>query len=155
MKIRKRLPQFVQGLLPAADARDIADHLHACTQCHEQMADIQKVWAALSELPTPEVSSNMFSRVLEQIDAYEQKSAGVRWEWLSLFRPTFAAAAVTIMLIGFVSGAFISSLYTADSARDQAADDPAYSEILPDAPQASFFDIYLQTYGENNRENSL
>jgi len=119
------------------------------------MAETQKVWAALGELQAPDSAATLFPRVLERIDAREQKRAGAGWAWLAVFKPSFASAAVAIMLIGFVSGAFISSLYTTDNAQEQAADDSAYSEILSDAPQASFFDVYLQTSGQNSMENSL
>ena len=153
--IRKRLPQFVQGLLPAAEARGMADHVQACAACRQETAEIKKVWAALGKLPAPEAAVTMFPQVLERIDACEHKRAGARWAWISLFRPTFAGAAAAIMLICFVSGALISSLYSTDNPQEQAAYDSAYSEILSDAPCASFFDLYLQTSGQNSEENSL
>ena len=153
--IRKRLPQFVQGLLPAAEARGMADHIQACAACRQETAEIKKVWTALGKLPAPETAVTRFPQVLERIDACEHKRAGLRWAWISLFRPSFASAAAAIMLIGFLSGALISALYSTDYALDPAADDSAYSMILSDAPRASFFDIYLQSSGQSNKENTL
>jgi len=151
--ITKRLPRYVQGLLPAADARSIADHMLTCSHCHAEMAQIKKVWAALGELPAPDGAATLFPRVLDRIESCKQKR--VRRAWMSLLRPSFAGAAAAIMLICFVSGALMSSVYATGNPQEQAADDLAYSELLADGPQASFFDLYLQTSGQNNEENSL
>ncbi|MCX5901862.1 MAG: hypothetical protein NTX06_14215 [Proteobacteria bacterium] len=153
--IHKKLLQYVQGLLPAEDARRIDDHVRACIACREELADLQKTWSALDGLPASDAAASMAPEVLRRIDGYEQKRTDARWAWLALFRPSFAGAAAAIMLIGFVSGALISALYSADGAQEQAADNSAYSEILSDAPLASFFDVYLQTTGQNSEENSL
>jgi anti-sigma factor RsiW len=153
--IHKKLLQYVQGLLSAADARRIDDHVRACIACREELADLRKIWNALDGLPASDAAASMAPEVLRRIDDYEQKRTDARWAWLSLFRPSFAGAVAAIMLIGFVSGAFISAVYSADSAQEQAADDSAYSEILSDAPPASFFDLYLQTASQNGEENSL
>jgi hypothetical protein len=105
----------------------------------------------------PEVDApSVFPQVLARIEAYEQKRSGWLRAWLELFRPSFAGAAAAVMLLGFLSGALLSSIYYPDSAQEQTESGTlAYSEMLSDTPAESFIDMYLQNAGQNGKENSL
>jgi anti-sigma factor RsiW len=153
--IHKKLPQYVQGLLSAADARRIDDHLLACAACRDELASLRKIWNALDSLPAPAAAPSMAPEVLLRIDDYERKRSGPFRSWLAALKPSFAGAAAAIMLAGFVSGAFLSSAYYPENGQAQADTDSAYAEILSDAPPASFFDMYLQSAGQNSQENAL
>jgi len=153
--INKKLPQYLQGLLSAADASHIEDHIRSCTVCRDELADLQKTWNALSSLPAPAAAASMAPEVLQRISNYETNRFGAVRSWLAGYKPSFAGAAAAIMLAGFVSGALISSVYYPDNGQEQTDTDSAYAEILSDAPPASFFDMYLQSTGHNSKENAL
>jgi len=150
-----KLPQYVQGLLSAPDASHIDDHVRACTACREELAHLRKIWAALDGLPAPDAAASMAPEVLQRIDDYERKRCGTLRAWLAACKPSFAGAAAAIMLAGFVTGALLSSAYYPDNGQAQADADSAYAEILSDAPPASFFDMYLQSAGQNSQEKAL
>jgi anti-sigma factor RsiW len=153
--IHKKLTQYMQGLLPVADIRRIDDHVRVCIACRDELADLQKVWNALDRLPAPAEAASMAPEVLQRIDDYEQKRSGSLSSWLAALKPSFAGATAVIMLIGFLSGALISSVYYPVNGQTQTETDSVYNEILSDAPPASFFDLYLQSAGQNSQEKDL
>lgn len=153
--IHRRMPQYVQGLLSAADACETADHVQACAACREELAGLKKTWSALGELPAPHAAASMAPEVLQRISDYENKRAGTLRAWLAPFKPSFAGATAAIMLAGFFAGALISSVYYPDNGQAQTGTDSAYAGILSDAPPASFVELYQQTAGQNSQENAL
>jgi anti-sigma factor RsiW len=153
--ISKRMPQYVQGLLSAEDARGIDDHVRACDSCRKELAGLQETWEALDGLPAPDDAPSMAPEVMRRIDDYERRRAGTLRAWLAPFRFSFAGAAAISMLFCFVSGAFISAAYYPDNGQPQTAEDSAYGGILSDSPQSSFIDLYLPTADKNSEENSL
>jgi len=150
-----KLPQYVQGLLSAADALLIDDHILACAACRDELASLRNIWNALDGLPAPAAAASMAPEVLLRIADYERERSGSFSSWLAARKPSFAGAAAAIMLAGFVSGALLSSAYYPDNGQAQNDTDSAYAEILSDVPPASFFDMYLQSAGQNSQENAL
>jgi anti-sigma factor RsiW len=153
--IGKRMLQYVQGMLSAEAARDIDGHVRVCAACREKLAGLQETWKALDGLPAPDAAASMAPEVLRRIDDYERKRSATHWVWLAPFKPSFAGATAAIMIAGFCAGALISSVYYPDNGQAQIDADSVYTDVLSDAPQASFIDFYLQTAGQNSEENSL
>ena len=154
-KVAKKLPQYVQGGLSEKDSRSMAEHLSDCPYCQTNASDIKRIWDSLEILPEAD-SSSVFPQVLARIESYEQKRAGSLRAWLEPFLPSFAGVAAAVMILGFISGALLSSVYYPDSGQDQTdSGNSAYAELLSDAPAESFFDMYLQSAGQNGKENSL
>ncbi len=151
----KKLPHYVQGLLPEKEALAIAEHLKSCPGCQSAAEQLGSVWAELGSLPEAD-SPSVYPRVLARIEAYEQKRSGRLRAWLEPFMPSFAGAAAAVMLLGFVSGGLLSSVYYPAGGQELADDENSpYSELLAESPAASFFDIYLQSAGQNGKENTL
>jgi anti-sigma factor RsiW len=151
----KKLPQYVQGRLSENDSCSIAEHIKACGECKNKASNLSYIWTELEKLPESD-SPSVFPRVLARIESYEQKRSGWLRAWLEPFRPSFAGAAAAVMLLGFISGALLSSVYYPDSATEQTdSGNSPYSELLSEAPAESFFDMFLQSAGQNGRENSL
>lgn len=152
---QKKMPQYVQGLLPADAACATADHVQTCAACREELKGLQKAWDALGELPAPLAAASMAPEVLQRIGDFESRRAGTLRAWLSPFRLSFTGAAAVSMLACFFSGALISSVYYPDSSQAQTDTNSIYAEILLDAPPVSFVELYQQTATQNTEENSL
>jgi hypothetical protein len=151
----KKLPHYVQGRLSGKDLQSIAEHVKNCRDCQNKASNFKYLWSELEKLPEA-ASPSVFPRVIARIEAYEQKRSGRLRAWLEPFLPSFAGAAAAVMILGFISGALLSSVYYPDSGQDQTdSGNSAYSELLSDAPAESFFDMYLQSAGQNGKENSL
>lgn len=151
----KQLPQYVQGRLPEKKARCIAEHVSKCYECQKTVEHFTFIWSELGSLPEVR-SSSVAPRVLARIEAYESRRSGWLTAWLQPLMPSFAGAAAVVMLLGFLSGGLLSSLYFPGSGQEPAEfEDTAYAELLADAPAESIFDIYLQSAGQNGKENSL
>lgn len=50
-EVGELLADFVEELLPLADARIVADHLAACARCEEDARDLRDLRRAIGELP--------------------------------------------------------------------------------------------------------
>ena len=151
----KKLPQYVQGRLSGNDSQSIAEHVKICRDCQNKAINFSYLWSELEKLPEADFPS-VFPRVIARIEEYEQKRSGWLRGLLELFMPSFAGAAAAVMILGFISGALLSSVYYPDCGQDQTdSGNSAYAELLPDAPAESFFDMYLQSAGQNGKENSL
>jgi len=133
----------------------MAEHLSDCQYCRNNSSNIKLIFDSLEILPEADFPS-VFPRVIARIEAYEQKRSGWLRGLLGPFLPSFAGAAAAVMILGFISGALLSSVYYPDSGQDQTdSGNSAYAELLSDAPAESFFDMYLQSAGQNGKENSL
>ena len=151
----KKLPQYVQDRLSSKDARCMAEHVNVCRDCQNKLRNFKYLWIELERLPEAAYPS-VFPLVIARIDAYEQKRPCRLRAWLEPLLPSFAGAAAAVMILGFISGALLSSVYYPDSSQDQTdSGNSAYAELLSDAPAESFFDMYLQSTGQNGKENSL
>jgi anti-sigma factor RsiW len=151
----KKLPQYVQGRLSEQDSRSIAEHIKSCGECQNKESNFRYLWSELEKLP--EVNSpSVFPRVMARIDSHEQKRSFWLRALLEPLVPSFAGAAAAVMLLGFISGALLSSVYYPDSGQEQTnSGNSPYSELLSEAPAESFFDMFLQSAGQNGKENSL
>lgn len=151
----KKLPQYAQGLLAAGDALRVAEHLETCSRCRLEVQQYARVWAGLDSLPAPDAPS-VYPQVIARIDALEQQSPSRLRVWLEPFTPSFAGAAAAVMLAGFLIGALFSSVYYADTA--PVPSEPAnlaYAELLSGAPDESFYDVYMESAGQNGKENTI
>lgn len=73
------ITEYVDGTLPAADARELEAHISGCAQCRRVLEEIREVFEIIggleSELPGPSAGfqAGLSDRIYEQLEAGAQK----------------------------------------------------------------------------------
>lgn len=115
--IEKLLPDHFQHSLKESDARAVDEHVRGCEACREEV----ELWKALASIPNEKPSPMMRRNFEMMIEAYQQgrnrsaeNTSISPWHWLRGFVP--AAAALALLVIGFVAGLYV------DRGRNDASD---------------------------------
>jgi hypothetical protein len=62
-----RIQEYLDGLLPAAEARDFAAHAAGCVRCATEMALYERVFATLADAPLLAPRAALTERVLDHV----------------------------------------------------------------------------------------
>ena len=114
--VEKLLPDYLQRELNESDMRVVEAHIRDCAACREEV----ELWDGLALIPT-EKPSPMLRRNFEMmLEAYQQgRNRSVEhtplspWHWLRGFVP--AAAALALLVIGFMAGTYVNRSRTDSS----------------------------------------
>lgn len=120
----ERLNDYVDGDLPAEQAREVEDHLERCTECGAEVAALRRLLAEVARLPR-EIAppSDLWVGVREETVELPVRSRRTVWE----MRGGLAAAAAVLVLL--------SSTVTAVLMNERTPDAPA-PVASGSAPQA-------------------
>ncbi len=104
--VRKRLSPYVDGELPAREARKLESHLSGCKRCiadYEEMAGVHRLFAGAQRFSAPQGFS---AAVMEKVEARSTKTFS-----LVPLLVRFAAVAAVVLAIaaGAVSGDVLTS----------------------------------------------
>lgn len=107
--IEKLLPDYLQHSLAETDARVVEEHVRDCQACREEV----ELWKGLASIPNEKPSPMLRRNFDMMLEAYQQgrsrspEHVSVSpWHWLRGFVP--AAAALALIVIGFVAGLYVS-----------------------------------------------
>jgi anti-sigma factor RsiW len=104
--VKKRLSPYVDGELPAREARKLESHLagcHRCTADYEEMAGVHRLFAGAQRFSAPQ---GFPAAVMEKVEARSTKTFSL----VPLFvRFAGAAAVVLAIAAGAVSGDVLTS----------------------------------------------
>ena len=84
--VRSRLSAYLDGDLPAAEARALAHHLGGCVDCARRWRSLRAAVALLADMPPLPRPDGIASRVMDRIEV-ESRGPGLAL----LFRPFWAA----------------------------------------------------------------
>jgi hypothetical protein len=113
--------QFV--LYYYGEGAEIEEHVAECEPCRAQYQALQRVLNSVDSFPVPERGPDYESRVWAAVERrMEKKSRWLTWGW----RPMFAAAAMTLVVIG----AFLAGRGWHRTERVQMADNGVRERVL-------------------------
>jgi len=101
--VRKRIPVFVGGELPAAKSERVRRHLVACLACRAEAEEIERARAAVREMAGAGAAGDWSpaewrGMIREIIDAPDESRA---WTAVMRLRPAFAATLGVLIVAGF------------------------------------------------------
>jgi hypothetical protein len=107
-RIKDNLLLYLDGNLPAAEMKDIRDHLSTCSVCAKQHDMLILVWRSESRLKKATPSPFLWTRLQARIKEYEQSPAFV-WDLRSSFqsiavRPLPALVVIAAVVVGIYLG---------------------------------------------------
>jgi len=105
--VTDRLVAFLDGELPAGEARQVEAHLETCERCRETCRELRAVAVALEQaltiVPAPDDWATIEAALPERPASGGVAHAArqpVRWPSSSWFRPAFALAAILVIVVG-------------------------------------------------------
>ena len=117
-EVRNRLADYLRGELPNASMAEVRQHAGSCSECREEIRELEELWAGLSEIRSaPAHSRSMRARFEESLDGYRE-SLGARptasparrnagtgniWRWSLILQ---AAGAAALVILGILIGRF-------------------------------------------------
>ncbi len=106
--VEKLLPDYLQRSLSVDDTRMVEQHLRDCVACREEV----ELWNGLAAVPQEQPSPMLRRNFEMMMEAYQQgrsrqvgRATTSPWHWLRGFVP--AAAALALLVVGFVAGLYI------------------------------------------------
>ena len=147
---KKKIRAFLDGELPCSEQEILKKHLNTCPECSQEADSLSKIWELLLELPEEKDVPDLVPGVLDRISRQEQKGffPGRIMEWAAVFKPSFAAATVAAMMIGFVMGAGIVESLSTDYRDAEMTEDSFYLDFLSDLPESSISKAYISLINE-------
>jgi anti-sigma factor RsiW len=101
------LSLYLDAALPAAERRQVEDHLGACPQCRHRLDGLRRVVAGLGRLPTAAPPADLGARVTREADLRGRRS---RWHRLlagGLPVPLVAAPPMHLLALVLALGAIV------------------------------------------------
>lgn len=145
---RKKLSDFHEGEVEAAEAEEIRSHLDACPECAREYERLSAVVSAVRNLDTIEPPADMLDRIKSALDREDARRSEP--SILGRIGPILAAAACVVLVVGIAlqQGGLLSGLSsqtptpTAETAtmdRVMTADEaaPSGSAVETDLPEAA------------------
>ena len=95
-EIRELMPDLAAGL--SAATPEIDEHIHACSECTESLAELRQTMALLDEWQAPEPSPYFDTRLSARLreEAAKQPAGWLSW----LRKPALAFSLAAVMVIG-------------------------------------------------------
>ncbi len=104
-KARKKLAAFLDGQLNLAQKEELQEHLEACLNCQEQLADLKQLDQALSVYPMVETGVDFVPNFWQKVRNIEAKQ--VKTVTVGVYFYRFALVILFLSLaVGAVSGIF-------------------------------------------------
>lgn len=108
-KAKKRLTQYLSGLLSNKQHKEIASHISACEECRNEINTLNNMITVIKKRPTVKLSSREFERIKLRVRVQEQeKMSTVKKEDLRILSPIF----VISFILFFVSTILIGGQIT-------------------------------------------
>lgn len=98
-QLEQKLDDYLDGELPAAQARELTSHADHCEHCQSVLAKVQDLQQALQTLPIPPIPDNYAEQQFQRLWA-EQKFETRKKGFRHLFHPALAAALLMGILLG-------------------------------------------------------
>ncbi len=95
-----RAQQLVDGVLPAADGAEAADHAASCPDCAALVESYRILSAALDALPLPDLPGNFTASVLARVEARERTVARERRAAVAVLAGIALALAAALLVGG-------------------------------------------------------
>ncbi|MGD8237028.1 MAG: zf-HC2 domain-containing protein [Armatimonadota bacterium] len=103
-KVKKLLPLYEDGGLPARVVQGIETHLADCTECGREARELDDALGALRAMPRMRPAPEFKRAVIAAVRREAVQSRQGAREWVIAWQPAFAAAAVTAcVLLGAVA----------------------------------------------------
>lgn len=101
VEVQKQLQEYLDGQLPAAEAQDVAAHVHGCEACGKELALLRCVDAGLATQPLLEEPVDFAAQVMTMVRASSAAPPAFRFRWEDalvglLFASTMATALVVL-----------------------------------------------------------
>ena len=108
-EVEELLPDYLQGALPPDQTGVVAAHIAKCTSCREEV----ELWNDLASVPQEQPSPMVRRQFEMMLEAYQQgrgrkseRAEVPSWHgWFRGFVP--AAAALALLVIGFLAGLYV------------------------------------------------
>lgn len=106
---QEHFSDFVAGELDRAMSVSLENHLHACQECRDSVAELRSVWQTLDKMDVVEPPADFHAILMQRLNQeHEQQSAPVlkmrpKFDWRALFQVrsfAYAAAALVVLLLG-------------------------------------------------------
>src|SRR5688572_16077601 len=104
--VQAHLPDHLAGVLPAAAAEQVDEHLQTCDACAEEFEAVEDTWQRLAAVRGPRADSTaMRARFTAALEEYQHGAAAAtrRRAPVRLYALQFAAAAA-LLVIGVAIG---------------------------------------------------
>ena len=144
--IRKKLSAFGDREVSSALRSEMEAHLAACSGCRQVLADLDRLWLALEDAPSPPMSPDFSQEIMRKI-ATKQGSRLSHWTRAldQMFPAPVAMAAMVLLglLIGGLIGrAALEERVTIATVQGQAATLEALDAFAP-TPKGSLAQGYF------------
>jgi len=160
-KVRKNLVAFLNHQLEEKKAKEIEQHLDACSLCKKEEEELRLTWNLLGRLPVDKDFPDILNGVLERIDRESEKASFFQHLVEKITLIPAPAFSLLIFLLAIPPGTFLGkNLYFALGGSYQTSLRGAqnlYFEELPldifnDFPGQSLGNVYVNLISESSEE---
>jgi len=157
-KTRKSLVAFLTRQLKEKNAREVAQHLAACTLCSREAEELQSTWKLIGEYPLDEGFTDITGVVLEKAKSAEDADTLIGKIINTVVRIPVPALCTFIAVLALPAGFYlgkhlhldVSTTYTAYREKEIAAElDGLPLDIFNDFPEHSLGGIYENLANDN------
>ena len=138
-EVRKLIADNLTGTLAPSVETQLQEHLATCPACHDEVADLKRIWVDLERSPAPRMEASIMRAAVIEAAAAPGLSF-YRWRWD--MRLVLKAAAIIVVLAGLATGASLLLSRRTETERADIKGAAAHIRGLAAAP------VTLVEYGD-------
>jgi anti-sigma factor RsiW len=107
--VQKKLSAYQDKELEPREQEQVRGHLLSCLSCHEQFAELERVWQTLGGVEEIHPDPWFYGQVIRKIKEPHERGLlqGLQWVFQMLRAPAIASI---ILIIGIVAGSYLGSI---------------------------------------------